>query len=127
MKSKFILLFFAIDWFICFNLSGVNKSPEALRFDSLRTKAQELINTSEEISYLDSMLQLAQTKDSVYWECLAMSFMARNYYNRMIPDSLMYWANKADTLALKHKYYKIYFDTFLKIHLVLILQQLHGF
>ena len=30
----------------------------------------------------------------------------------MIPDSLMYWANKADTLALKHKYYKIYFDTF---------------
>ena len=112
MKSKFILLFFAIDWFICFNLSGVNKSPEALRFDSLRTKAQELINTSEEISYLDSMLQLAQTKDSVYWECLAMSFMARNYYNRMIPDSLMYWAGKVDTIALQHKYYKVFFDTY---------------
>lgn len=112
MKSKFILLFFAIDWFICFNISGVNKSPEELRFDSLRTKAQDLINTSEEISYLDSMLQLAQTKDSVYWECLAMSFMARNYYNRMIPDSLMYWAGKVDTIALQHNHYKLFFDTY---------------
>ena len=112
MKSKFILLFFAIDWLICLNVSRANQSPAALRFDSLRTKVQELANTPEEIIYLDSMLQLAQSTDSVYWECLSMSFMARNYYNRMIPDSLMYWANKADTLALKHKYYKIYFDTF---------------
>ena len=112
MKSKFILLFFAIDWFICLSLSGANQSPAELKFDSLRAKVQELINTSEEIIYLDSMLQLAQSTDSVYWECLSMSFMARNYYNRMIPDSLMYWANKTDSLALKHKYYKIYFDTF---------------
>ena len=112
MISKFILLFFAIDWLICLNVSRANQSPAALRFDSLRTKVQELANTPEEIIYLDSMLQLAQSTDSVYWECLSMSFMARNYYNRMIPDSLMYWANKADTLALKHKYYKIYFDTF---------------
>lgn len=112
MKSKFILLFFAIDWFICLNLSGINNSPTELRFDSLRTKAQELINTSEEIAYLDSMLQLAQKNDSVYWECLAMSFMARNYYNRMIPDSLMYWAEIVDELALKHKHYKIFFDTY---------------
>ena len=112
MKSKFILLFFAIDWLICLNVSRANQSPAALRFDSLRTKVQELANTPEEIIYFDSMLQMAQSTDSVYWECLSMSFMARNYYNRMIPDSLMYWANKADTLALKHKYYKIYFDTF---------------
>lgn len=112
MKSKFILLFFTLGWFICLNLSGVNKSPVEVKFDSLRTKAQEFINTSKEIYYLDSMLQLAQTKDSVYWECLAMSFMARNYYNRMLPDSLMYWADKVDERALKHKYYKIYFDTF---------------
>ena len=112
MKSKFILLFFAINWFVCLNLCGANKPPIEMRFDSLRTKAQELINTSEEISYLDSMLQLAQTTDSVYWECLAMSFMARNYYNRMVPDSLMYWAGKVDTLALKHKHYKLFFDTY---------------
>ena len=112
MKSKFILLFFAIDWLICLNVSRANQSPAELKFYALKTKVQELINTSEEIIYLDSMLQLAQSTDSVYWECLSMSFMARNYYNRMIPDSLMYWANKADTLALKHKYYKIYFDTF---------------
>ena len=112
MKNKFILLFFALYWFICLNVSGANESPTEMRFDSLRTKAQEFINTSDEIYYLDSMLQLAQTKDSVYWECLAMSFMARNYYNRMIPDSLMYWAEKVDDLALKHKHYKIFFDTF---------------
>ena len=112
MKNKFILLFFALYWFICLNVSGANESPTEMRFDSLRTKAQEFINTSDEIYYLDSMLQLAQTKDSVYWECLAMSFMARNYYNRMIPDSLMYWADKVDELALKHKHYKIFFDTF---------------
>ena len=112
MKNKFILLFFAIDWFICFNISGINKSPVEIKFDSLRTKAQEQINTSEEIFYLDSMLQLAQATDSVYWECLAMSFMARNYYNRMISDSLMYWAEKADSIALQHKHYKIFFDTF---------------
>ena len=112
MKSKFIVLFFTINWFICLNLSGVNQSPAEMKFDSLRIKLQELINTSEEIIYLDSMLQLAQSTDSVYWECLTMSFMARNYYNRMMPDSLMYWANKVNTLALQHKYYKIYFDTF---------------
>ena len=89
MKSKFIVLFFTINWFICLNLSGVNQSPAEMKFDSLRIKLQELINTSEEIIYLDSMLQLAQSTDSVYWECLTMSFMARNYYNRMMPDSLM--------------------------------------
>ena len=112
MKNKFILLFFALGWFISLNLSGVNKSPAELKFDSLKTKVYELINTPEEITYLDSMLQLAQSTDSVYWECLSMSFMARNYYNRMIPDSLMYWAGKVDTLALQHKYYKIFFDTY---------------
>jgi signal transduction histidine kinase len=30
----------------------------------------------------------------------------------MIPDSLMYWASKLDTLALENKYYSIFFDTF---------------
>ena len=58
MKNKFILLFFALYWFICLNVSGANESPTEMRFDSLRTKAQEFINTSDEIYYLDSMLQL---------------------------------------------------------------------
>lgn len=112
MKSKFILLLFVLGWFINLNSSGVNQSPAELKFYSLKTKVHELINTPEEIIYLDSMLQLAQSTDSVYWECLSMSFMARNYYNRMIPDSFMHWAGKVDTLALQQKYYKIYFDTF---------------
>ena len=67
MKSKFILLVFAMDWLICLNIFGVNKSPAELKFYALKTKVQELINTSEEIIYLDSMLQLAQSTDSVYW------------------------------------------------------------
>ena len=112
MKSKFVLLFFAINWFVCLNSSGTNISPVEMKFDSLKVKAQERINTSEEICYLDSMLQLAQTTDSVYWECLAMSFMARNYYNRMVPDSFMYWAERVDSIALRHKHYKLFFDTF---------------
>ena len=73
MKSKFLLLFFSLYWFICLNVSGVNESPTEIRFDSLRTKAQGFINTSEEINYLDSMLQLAQTKDSVYWRIYSFS------------------------------------------------------
>ena len=112
MKSKFTLLFFAIGWFTCLHLNGTNDSPTKMRFDSLRTKAQELINTPEEILYLDSMLQLAQTIDSVHWQSQAMTFMARNYYNRMNPDSLMYWAGKLDTLALEHEHYKEFFDVF---------------
>ena len=93
MKSKFILLFFALGWFSCLHLNGTNDSPSKMKFDSLWVKAHKLINTPEEILYLDSMLQLAQTIDSVHWQSQAMSFMARNYYNRMNPDSLMYWAN----------------------------------
>lgn len=112
MKSKFILLFFALGWFSCLHLNGTNDSPSKMKFDSLWVKAHKLINTPEEILYLDSMLQLAQTIDSVHWQSQAMSFMARNYYNRMNPDSLMYWANKLDTLALEHKHYKEFFDTF---------------
>ena len=112
MKNKMILLFFAIGWFTCLPLNGTNDSPTKMRFDSLRTKAQELINTPEEILYLDSMLQLAQTIDSVHWQSQAMAFMARNYYNRMNPDSLMYWAGKLDTLALEHEHYKEFFDVF---------------
>jgi signal transduction histidine kinase len=58
------------------------------------------------------MLQLAEQMDSTRLQCQTMSFMVRNYYNRMIPDSLMYWASKLDTLALENKYYSIFFDTF---------------
>ena len=66
MKSKIILLFFMIGWFICFHLNGTNDSLSKMKFDSLRVKAQKLINTPEEILYLDSMLQLAQAIDSVH-------------------------------------------------------------
>jgi len=55
---------------------------------------------------------LAQSVDSVRWQCLSMSFMVRNYYNRMNPDSLMFWADQLGDLALEHKYYKIFFDSY---------------
>ena len=96
MKNKFVLLFFMVFSCLCLNSRGVNSLPPDMNFDSLRVKAQKVINTSEEIVYLDSMLQLAHALDSTRLQCQAMSFMARNYYNRMIPDSLMYWAEKVD-------------------------------
>lgn len=112
MKNKFVLLFFMVFWFLCLSSRGVNSFPSEIKFDSLRIKAQKLINTPEEILYLDSMLQLAQALDSTRWQCQAMSFMVRNYYNRMIPDSLMYWAEKVDAFSLENKYYRTFFDTY---------------
>ena len=112
MKNKFVLLFFMVFSCLCLNSKDVNSLPPDMKLDSLRVKAQKVINTSEEIIYLDSMLQLAHALDSTRLQCQAMSFMARNYYNRMIPDSLMYWAEKVDELSLKNKYHRMFFDTY---------------
>ena len=112
MKKKFLLLFFPALLWVNINVCGEERISTNLLFDSLKVKAQRLVNTSDEILYLDSMLQLAQQMDSTRLQCQTMSFMVRNYYNRMIPDSLMYWASKLDTLALENKYYSIFFDTF---------------
>lgn len=112
MKKKFLLLFFPALFWVNINVCGEEKISTNLLFDSLKVKAQRLVNTSDEILYLDSMLQLAEQMDSTRLQCQTMSFMVRNYYNRMIPDSLMYWASKLDTLALENKYYSIFFDTF---------------
>lgn len=112
MKKKFFLLFFTALLLVFTESKGINNASIDQRFDSLRIKAQRLINTQGEIVYLDSMLNLAQSVDSIRWQCLSMSFMVRNYYNRMNPDSLMYWADQLDDLALEHKYYKIFFDSY---------------
>ena len=112
MKKKFLLLFFPALFWVNINVCGEERISINLLFDSLKVKAQRLVNTSDEILYLDSMLQLAEQMDSTRLQCQTMSFMVRNYYNRMIPDSLMYWASKLDTLALENKYYSIFFDTF---------------
>ena len=112
MKKKFILLFFTALLLVFAESKGINNASINQRFDSLSLKAQRLINTQGEIVYLDSMLNLAQSVDSIRWQCLSMSFMVRNYYNRMNPDSLMYWADKLDDLALENEYYKIFFDSY---------------
>ena len=112
MKKKFLLLFFPALFWVNINVCGEERISTNLLFDSLKVKAQRLVNTSDEILYLDSMLQLAEQMDSTRLQCQTISFMVRNYYNRMIPDSLMYWASKLDTLALENKYYSIFFDTF---------------
>ena len=112
MKKKFILLFFTALMLVFSESKGINNASINQRFDSLSLKAQKSINTQGEIVYLDSMLNLAQSVDSIRWQCLSMSFMVRNYYNRMNPDSLMYWANQLDDLALEHGYYKIFFDAY---------------
>ena len=112
MKKKFLLLFFPALFWVNINVCGEERISTNLLFDSLKVKAQRLVNTSDEILYLDSMLQLAEQMDSTRLQCQTMSFMVRNYYNIMIQDSLMYWASKLDTLALENKYYSIFFDTF---------------
>lgn len=112
MKNTFILLFFTALLVVPIDSKGINNASQSQHFDSLRIKAQKLINTPGEIVYLDSMLNLARSMDSVRWQCQTMSFMVRNYYNRMNPDSLMYWADQLDDLALENKYYAIFFDTY---------------
>ena len=112
MKNKFILLFFTALLVVFTESKGINNASPSQHFDSLRVKAQKLINTPGEIVYLDAMLNLAQSMDSVRWQCQAMSFMVRNYYNRMNPDSLMYWADQLDELALENEFYAIFFDTY---------------
>ena len=111
MKKKFILLFFTA-LLLFAESKGTNSVSINQQFDSLSIKAQRLINTPGEIVYLDSMLNLAQSVDSIRWQCLSMSFMVRNYYNRMNSDSLNYWAEQLVDLALEHKYYKIFFDSY---------------
>ena len=111
MKTKCLFLFLAC-LFLPVVESGANDIPDARYLDSLKIKSQKVINTPEEIVYLDSMLHLAESVDSVYWQCQAMSYIARNYYNRMDGDSLMLWADKVNELALKNEYYSIYFDTY---------------
>ena len=112
MKSKFILLFFIALSVMCLEVKGINMPSQNQHFDSLRDKAQKLINTPEEIIYLDSMLSLARSMDSIRWQCQTMNYMVRNYYNRMIPDSLMYWADQIDELALDNDYYAYFFDAY---------------
>ena len=112
MKSKLLLLFFALLLTLNIQSQEKNTVSDIQRFDSLKIKSQELINTPGEIVYLDSMLQLALSMDSVYLQCQAKSFMARNYYNRMKSDSLMYWADKVVEQALENEFYSIYFDTY---------------
>ena len=77
MKNKFVLLFFTALFLVFAESKGINNASINQRFDSLSVKAQKLINTPGEIVYLDSMLNLAQSVDSIRWQCLSMSFMVR--------------------------------------------------
>lgn len=126
MKNKFIHLLCVLSLIGGIESKGMNhtsgdtatlKEPHIdlktdQRFDSLKIRAQEVANTPEEIFFLDSMLNLARATDSVRWECQAMGYMARNYYNRMKRDSLVYWTEQLEKPALDHRYYSIFFDAF---------------
>ncbi len=90
----------------------MNNVTDSQKVDSLKIKVQESMNTSMEIVYLDSMLHLAQAMDSTRLACQTMTYMARNYYNRMNADSLMFWGEKAVALSLEHEFFPIYFDAF---------------
>ena len=55
MKKNFLLLFFPALFWVNINVCGEEIISTNLRFDSLKVKAQRLINTPDEILYLDSM------------------------------------------------------------------------
>lgn len=88
------------------------KQNELQLFDSLKHCTRKVVNTREEIVLLNSMLRLAQQMDSTRMQCQVMAFMVRNYYNRMKPDSLMYWAGEVEKKALEYKYYTSFFDAY---------------
>lgn len=112
MRNKFLFLFFTLLFVVFTESKGTNESSDIHHFDSLKVKARAVMNTNEEVMYLDSMLNLAFSMDSIRWQCQAMTYLARNYYNRMNADSLMYWAEKAVKLAWDNEFYPIYFDAF---------------
>lgn len=111
MKKSFFLLL-ALFMAIFAESKEINNVSKIQEFDSLKAKVQGSMNTSMEIVYLDSMLELAQAMDSTRLICQTMAYMTRNYYNQMNVDSLMYWGNKTIELSLEHEFFPIYFDTF---------------
>ena len=110
--NKKIFLLLALFFALFAESKGMNNVTDSQKVDSLKIKVQESMNTSMEIVYLDSMLHLAQAMDSTRLACQTMTYMARNYYNRMNADSLMFWGEKAVALSLEHEFFPIYFDAF---------------
>ena len=113
MAKKLIFLIFTALFLISINLKGANNGLDGKpSLDSLMVRSLRVSGTVEEIVYLDSMLVMAQSMDSVHWQCRAMLYMARNYYNRGIKDSLNYWVDQLKPLALKHEKFSIFYDAF---------------
>lgn len=113
MAKKLIFLIFTALFLISINLKGANNSLDGKpSLDSLMVRSSRVSNTVEEIVYLDSMLVMAQSMDSVHWQCRAMYCLARNYYNRGIKDSLNYWVDQLKPLAFKHEKFSIFYDAF---------------
>ena len=82
------------------------------RYNILKELAGQYIAQYEETIYLRMMLQEAQEMDSVNLECRTMTYLARNYYNRMIEDSMHLWTERIIPLANKHKLYRYLFDAY---------------
>ena len=110
--NKRIFLLLALSLAIFVESKGINNVSNFQKIDSLKIKVQESMNTTMEIVYLDSMLHLAKAMDSTRLVCQTMTYMARNYYNRMNADSLMYWGEKAIELSLEYEFFPIYFDAY---------------
>lgn len=66
----------------------------------------------EETVYLQQLVEEAHRLDSVNLECSAMVNLARNYYNRVIEDSMHIWTERVIPLASKHKFYQYMFDAY---------------
>lgn len=53
----------------------------------------------EEVDYLTQLLHKAEQQDSIHFVYDALSNLSRHYYNRSNMDSLIFWANKVDSLV----------------------------
>lgn len=83
-----------------------------LNRDSISNRCNQLFNTPNEIVYLKKMYSYALKKDSVAMQGFILSNMIKNYYNRTECDSVRYWFNKLEKIALENKLYQVYFDSY---------------
>ncbi len=59
--------------------------------------------------YLEELLKEATKQDNKKYQCLAMYAYVAYYYNRQDEENTVSWMNRLSELALKHKYYTLYF------------------
>ena len=95
--------------FIFTSLSTAAYSADQ-EIELLLDSASHYQNTSLEVPYLRSGLELANEKEDMYSQSLFLLHLARNAYNRWIPDSVSYWGEQGVKIAQNSQTYSLMFD-----------------